>query len=102
MRVSGFVSEFQNQTQLSSINSVVVCQPNHSLTSSNVTLPFSTPSYPERFEGMSVVMTQTLTVNETFNLGRGGILTLADGRLQQPTNVVLPGRRRTRCRPPTT
>jgi hypothetical protein len=40
---------------------------------------------------MSVAMTQTLTVNETFNLGRGGILTLADGRLQQPTNVVLPG-----------
>ena len=36
-------------------------------------------------------MTQTLTVNETFNLGRGGILTLSNGRLQQPTNVVLPG-----------
>ena len=38
-----------------------------------------------------MVMTQTLTVNETFNLGRGGILTLSNGRLQQPTNVVLPG-----------
>ena len=92
VRVTGFVSEFQNQTQLSSVNAVTVCDANPLMvTPSNVVLPFPNTAHPERFEGMSVVMTQTLTVNETFNLGRGGILTLADGRLQQPTNVVLPG-----------
>lgn len=92
VRATGFVSEFQNQTQLSSLSAVTVCASGVTLpTASNVVLPFPNTAHPERFEGMSIVMTQTLTVNETFNLGRGGILTLADGRLQQPTNVVLPG-----------
>lgn len=91
VRAAGFVSEFQNQTQLSSINAVTVCPTPLTSTPVSITLPFSDTLYPERFEGMSVVMTQTLTVNETFNLGRGAILTLANGRLQQPTNVVLPG-----------
>lgn len=92
VRVSGTVSEFQNQTQLSSLTAVTICQNDPVVaTPVTVTLPFPDTAYPERFEGMSVVMTQTLTVNETFNLGRGGILTLANGRLQQPTNVVLPG-----------
>ena len=92
VRVTGTVTEFQNQTQLSSITSVVLCENDPvSATPISITLPFSATTFPERVEGMSVVMTQTLTVNETFNLGRGGILTLSNGRLQQPTNVVLPG-----------
>ena len=92
IRASGFVSEFQDQTQLSSINQVTICDPGPvAVTATPVTLPFPALGYRERFEGMSVVMTQTLTVNETYNLGRGGLLTLANGRLRQPTNVVLPG-----------
>jgi predicted extracellular nuclease len=92
VRVSGTVTEFQNQTQLSSLTEAVVCTGGPTTaTPANVVLPFSALDYPERFEGMSVALTQTLTVNETYNLGRGGILTLAVGRLQQPTNVVLPG-----------
>ena len=91
VRVAGTVAEFQNQTQLTTLTAVTICPFQATATPVNVTLPFPNTAYPERFEGMSVVMTQTLTVNETFNLGRGGILTLANGRLQQPTNVVLPG-----------
>jgi predicted extracellular nuclease len=92
VRVSGTVTEFQSQTQLSTLTEAVVCAGGPTTaTPANVVLPFPDLAYPERFEGMSVAMTQTLTVNETFNLGRGGILTLAAGRLQQPTNVVLPG-----------
>ncbi len=92
VRVSGTVTEFQSQTQLSSLTEAVVCTGGPTTaTPANVVLPFSALDYPERFEGMSVALTQTLTVNETYNLGRGGILTLAVGRLQQPTNVVLPG-----------
>ncbi|MFZ2488491.1 MAG: ExeM/NucH family extracellular endonuclease, partial [Anaerolineae bacterium] len=91
VRVTGFVSEFQNQTQLSSVNAVINCDDPTTVSPVPVLLPFPDTSYPERYEGMSVYMTQTLTVNENFNLGRGGILTLSNGRLQQPTNVVAPG-----------
>ena len=91
VRVAGTVAEFQNQTQLTTLTAVTICPFQAAVAPVNVTLPFPDTAYPERFEGMSVVMTQTLTVNETFNLGRGSILTLANGRLQQPTNVVLPG-----------
>ncbi|MEZ4770989.1 MAG: ExeM/NucH family extracellular endonuclease [Caldilineales bacterium] len=92
VRVSGTVSEFQEQTQLSSITAVTICDNDPVFaTPVTVTLPFSETVYPERFEGMSVTLPQTMTVSENFNLGRGGILTLSYGRLQQPTNVVDPG-----------
>ncbi|MCB0201696.1 MAG: ExeM/NucH family extracellular endonuclease, partial [Anaerolineae bacterium] len=92
VRVAGTVAEYQEQTQLTSITSVTVC-PSSPATASpvDVTLPFSETVYPERFEGMTVTMPQTMTVSENYNLGRGGILTLSNGRLQQPTNVVPPG-----------
>lgn len=45
----------------------------------------------ERYEGMLVTFPETLTVTETFNLGRFGEVVLsANGRLFQPTNVVDP------------
>ncbi len=92
VRVTGTVSEFQNQSQLSTITSVAVCASGVGLPPATpVTLPFADAAAPERFEGMRVSFAQTLTVTETFNLGRGGILTLSYARLQQPTNVVLPG-----------
>jgi len=92
VRVNGTVSEFQNQSQLSTITSVVVCASGVGLPPETpVTLPFADPAAPERYEGMRVSFAQPLTVTETFNLGRGGILTLSSARLQQPTNVVLPG-----------
>ena len=46
----------------------------------------------ERFEGMLVETAQTLTVTETFTLGRFGEVSLsAGGRLSNPTAVVEPG-----------
>ncbi len=92
VRVSGTVGEFQDQTQLGTLTAVTICDTDPlTVTPTPMTLPFPSLDYRERFEGMSIVMTQTLTVSENFNLGRGGILTLSNGRLQQPTNVVLPG-----------
>jgi predicted extracellular nuclease len=45
----------------------------------------------ERYEGMLVTFPETLTVTETFNLGRFGEVVLsANGRLFQPTNFVDP------------
>lgn len=91
VRVAGYVSEFQQQTQISSVASVVVCPGDPVVTPSSVTLPFDSTTSPERYEGMSVVLPQTLTVADNYNLGRGGLVTLSSGRLQQPTNVALPG-----------
>jgi uncharacterized protein len=45
----------------------------------------------ERYEGMLVTFPETLTVTETFNLGRFGEVVLsADGRLFNPTNIIDP------------
>jgi len=46
---------------------------------------------PEILEGMRVTLPQTLSVTETFELGRFGQLLLANGRLQQPTHIAAPG-----------
>jgi len=97
VRVAGTVSEFipsgaaQGQTQ---INATLVadCGDTGTITPQNLTLPFSFSDIPERYESMLVSMTQTLYVNDVFNLGRYGETSLSSGgRLINPTNVVAPG-----------
>jgi predicted extracellular nuclease len=62
------------------------------VTPADVTLPFPSADYPERFEGMLVRLNQTLYVTEMYQLGRFGQIVLSSGdRLDQPTNVVDPG-----------
>jgi uncharacterized protein len=56
-----------------------------------VDLPIATLGDLERYEGMLVKFPETLTVTETFNLGRFGEVVLsADGRLFNPTNIIDP------------
>ncbi|MAT96832.1 MAG: hypothetical protein CL608_06790 [Anaerolineaceae bacterium] len=91
VRVTGSAAEFQDQTQLSSVTSIVACG-SGSVTPVDVTLPFPDAAYPERYEGMLVRLPQTLYVTEHFQLGRfGQVVMSADGRLAQPTNVTTPG-----------
>ncbi len=90
VRVTGNAGEFQNQTQISS-SAIVACGAG-SVEPTDVTLPFSDSSDPERYEGMLMRMPQTLYVTEHYQLGRFGQVTLsANGRLAQPTNVTAPG-----------
>jgi predicted extracellular nuclease len=90
VRVTGNSAEFQDQTQISASN-IVGCG-SGSVAPTDVTLPFATASFPERYEGMLVRMHQTLYVTEHFQLGRfGEVLMSSGGRLQQPTNVAAPG-----------
>ncbi|MDX2007585.1 MAG: ExeM/NucH family extracellular endonuclease [Meiothermus sp.] len=90
VRVSGSVSEFQFQTQISA-TSVVKCGTG-TVAPTDVTLPFASPTDAERFEGMLVRLPQTLYVTEHFQLGRFGQVVLSSGgRLAQPTNVTTPG-----------
>ena len=91
VRVSGNAEEFQDQTQIGSVTSVATCGTG-TVTPIDVFMPFPDSTYLERFEGMLVRFPETLYVTEHFLLGRfGEVLMSSDGRLKQPTNVVLPG-----------
>ncbi|HCK65085.1 MAG TPA: hypothetical protein DHW49_02365 [Anaerolineae bacterium] len=90
VRVTGNANEFQGQTQITS-SSVVTCGTG-SVAPVDVTLPFPTVDFAERYEGMLVRLPQTLYVTEHFQLGRfGQVVVSVDGRLQQPTNIYEPG-----------
>ena len=90
VQVTGAVSEFQNQTQLS--DPVIVNCGTGSVDPVDVSMPFSGIDALERFEGMLVRFPQTLFVTEHFQLGRFGQVVMSAGdRLLQPTNIALPG-----------
>ena len=91
VRVSGKAEEFQGQTQISSVTSIVNCGAG-SVDPTDVTLPFASADSAEQYEGMLVRLPQTLYVTEHYLLGRfGEVLLSSGGRLKQPTNVALPG-----------
>ena len=92
VRVTGAVSEYQGQTQISTSNAQVLVCGTASVAPTDVMLPFADAAWPERYEGMLVRLPQLLTVTEHFQLGRFGQVVLSvDGRQAQPTNVVAPG-----------
>jgi hypothetical protein len=91
-RVVEFTSSGQTLTELSNLNNLDVCSSGDSATPAEVTLPFDSPTYAERYESMLVAIDQELTVTETFSLGRFGEVVLSSGgRLTNPTNIVEPG-----------
>ena len=92
VRVTGAVSEFQGQTQISATDSAIVACGGGSVEPTDLLLPFPDAGFAERYEGMLVRLPQTLHVTEHFQLGRFGQVVLSvDGRQAQPTNVVAPG-----------
>lgn len=92
VRVTGSVSEFQGQTQITATATGIEACGTGSVEPTAVTLPVASPTALERHEGMLVTMPQTLTVTEHFQLGRfGQVVVSSGGRLQQPTNIVAPG-----------
>jgi uncharacterized protein len=95
VRVRGTVSEFPtgatSLTQLTNISSVTVCGSGQSVTPATVSLPVANLGDWERVEGMLIRIPQTLTVTDTFTLGRFGEVGLSAGRLSVPTNAVAPG-----------
>ncbi|MFV9503854.1 MAG: ExeM/NucH family extracellular endonuclease [Oscillochloridaceae bacterium umkhey_bin13] len=96
VRVTGTAAEFENQTQMGTVTSVLDCGASPAITPVDVQMPFPAPvdgvPYLERYEGMLVRFPQQLFVTEHFQLGRFGQIVMASGdRLYQPTNVVDPG-----------
>ncbi|MBL1130020.1 MAG: ExeM/NucH family extracellular endonuclease [Chloroflexi bacterium] len=91
VRVTGTAAEFQDQTQISGVTAIAHCGTG-SVVPADVTMPFPSADYLERYEGMLVRFPQTLYVTEHFQLGRfGQVVMSSGGRLAQPTNVVAPG-----------
>jgi predicted extracellular nuclease len=89
--IRGTASDFQDQTQVSSLVALERCGTG-SVAPTVVSLPQPTTDFFERYEGMLVRFDQTLYVTEHFQLGRFGQVTVSSGaRLRQPTNVVAPG-----------
>ena len=89
IRLSATAGEFRDVTQLSSVTAMSICEEQAGgVVATELTLPFET--LPEHLEGMLVSFTD-LTVNEVFQLGRFGTVTLSNGRRYIPTQVAAPG-----------
>ncbi|MBX7212706.1 MAG: ExeM/NucH family extracellular endonuclease, partial [Thermoflexales bacterium] len=88
--ITGTATEFSGQTQLTNFT-LQACGPAALPTPTDVTLPFPSATYAERYEGMLVRLPQDLTVTNNFYLGRFGQISVSNGRLMQPTNIITPG-----------
>ncbi len=92
VRLKGTVKEFFDLTELADVTEIEVCASGVALpTPAQASLPLTSADELEAYEGMLIEFSQTLTVNENFNLGRFGQLTLSYGRRFQPTEIAMPG-----------
>lgn len=91
VRVSGNITEYYNLTEMTNVTTLELCGSGHAFTPAQVNLPVASRDDLEAFENMAVVLNQTLTVSENYNLGRYGEVVLSNGRLFNPTNVTTPG-----------
>ena len=91
VQVTGSVSEFQGQTQVSATG-IEQCGRTADVAPVDVTLPRASATDLEPYEGMLVRFHQTLTVTEHFQLGRfGQVVVSSGGRLRQPTSLYPAG-----------
>ncbi|WP_420628386.1 ExeM/NucH family extracellular endonuclease [Candidatus Leptofilum sp.] len=98
VRLQGTVTEFESSagsgaflTEMTTLTTVTVCSSGASVTPATITLPLTTLTDLEAYEGMLVTFPQTLDVTETYNLARYGNVDLSLGRLYNPTQVTTPG-----------
>ena len=89
VRVSGTVSEYNNQTQISSATVNIV--------RSGVKIPYSYRSFPldfqgngERFEGMAFILPHQMYIMSARNEVRYGQINLSSRLLRAPTDLALP------------
>lgn len=90
--VSGTAKEFSNLTQIDTLTAVTKTGTAPLPAAIGVNLPVASTTFMERYEGMRVTFSQTLTVTNTFALGQYGQFEASiGGRLPEPTNIVAPG-----------
>lgn len=93
LRLAGTVEERYGQTQLALSDTPSLCAVGRSVTPATLELPFPNDMALRAREGMLVSLPQTLTVNDTHELGRYGSLLLGHGRLRIPTAIAAPRER---------
>lgn len=92
IRIRAKVSEYQGTTQLTQVTHHSLCAAGQPLpTAAEITLPVNDIADLERFEGMAVHFSQPLVVNEVYNLGRYGEISLGSSRHFIGTQVAAPG-----------
>lgn len=91
LRIAGEVTEFGNLTELTNVTNLADCGTATLPAPTNLTLPWASAEAPEAFESMRVRFDEPLTVNDNYDLGRYGSLTLGSGRHFIPTSVAEPG-----------
>lgn len=95
VRVTGKVTEFgtapETVTELTNVTAVRKIGTAPLPKPIALSLPLTSATALEPYEGMLVRWPQALTVTNNFNLGHFGEFTLSKGRLLQPTNAVAPG-----------
>lgn len=92
VRVHGTVNEYFGQTQLNKVQDLHICSNSNPLPGAlALELPMPHALAFEAVESMRVSFADDLQVNDLYNLGRYGQLTVANGRRFVPTEVAEPG-----------
>ena len=97
IEVTGLVTEFNGLTEISRVSSIKRVGTGL-ISPTRVTLPETLNGELERYEGMLIQISSTMTISQNFFLNRYGQLTLSSpndsgqaGRLFQPTQLFPPG-----------
>ncbi|MEN8241680.1 MAG: ExeM/NucH family extracellular endonuclease [Chloroflexota bacterium] len=91
VRVMGTVTEYYGLTEINNVTNMEICG-TATASASAVSLPVSSLTDWEQYEGMLIHIPQTLYVTGNYTQGQYGEVDLsAFARLDTPTNVVLPG-----------
>lgn len=92
VRVRGTVTEFNELTEITNVETVIDCNATGTATSASLMLPVGSLDDFEAVEGMAVDFSQTLFASGNFTQARFGEVDLSvGGALDNPTNVVAPG-----------
>jgi predicted extracellular nuclease len=90
VHIRGTVSEYSGLTEVSA-GQVWVCSTGESVAPTPLSLPVETVDDFEPYEGMLVVLPQTLYISEYYNFDRYGEIVLTTDRQDQPTAIYDPG-----------
>ena len=78
-------------SEITNVTSVAVTGSGETATPVALSFPVSVTNDFEHFEGMGLVVAQSMTIGEYFNFDRFGEMVLGTDRLQQPTAIFEPG-----------
>ncbi|RKU03631.1 endonuclease [Burkholderia sp. Nafp2/4-1b] len=90
VHMTGRIEQKYGRTQFALSGHAAVCAHGQTVTPASLTLPVDSEAVFAAHEGMRVRFAQTLTVSDTYELGRYGSIVLSRGRLYMPTHVVPP------------